>query len=61
MQLCFFIFVGSRQRYVQLLQNQKTSVLKQIKVLKTTIPDNYKLLTVYMLKNKANPNKIDDR
>ena len=61
MQLCFFVFVGSRQRYVQLLQNQKTSVLEQIKVLKTTIPDNYKLLTVYMLKNKANPNKIDDR
>ena len=61
MQLCFFVFVGSRQRYVQLLQNQKTSILEQIKVLKTTIPDNYKLLTVHMLKNKANPNKIDDR
>ena len=61
MQLCVFVFVGSRQRYVQLLQNQKTSVLEQIKVLKTTIPDNYKLLTVHMLKNKANPKKIDDR
>ena len=61
MQLCFFIIVGSRQRYVQLLQNQKTSVLEQIKILKATIPDSYKLLTVHMLKNKINPNKIDDR
>ena len=61
MQLCLFIIVGSRQSCVQLLQNQKTSVLEQIKVLKTTIPDSYKLPTVHMLKNKANPNKIDDR
>ena len=57
----FSLKSGTRKRFIQLLHNQKTSVSNHLKILKTSLPETYKLLTVYILKHQANPNKPDDR